>query len=82
MTTRGSVYAAISKDYRQFDGWAVLDRSKEVWHKVDGYPGDRIIGSADESLVFSRRDGSSTVLFSVPSRSLQSENPQEAALLN
>lgn len=82
MTAGGSVYAVISKDDR-FDGWAALDRSKEAWHKVAGYPDGKIIGSDGENLVFSQRDGGSTVLQFVPSGSLRFEKlrQQTAALV-
>src|SRR6185437_11990721 len=76
MTADGSVYAAIYKDDR-FDGWATLDRSKQAWHKVSGYPKGRIIGSDGENLVFSKRDGAWTILQFVPSDSLRFEKVQQ-----
>jgi hypothetical protein len=76
MTADGSVYAAIYKDDR-FDGWATLDRTKDAWHKVTGYPKGRIIGSDGDSLVFSKGDGAWTVLQFVASGSLRVEKVQQ-----
>ena len=72
MTAGGSVYARILNAGR-FDGWAVLDRSKGQWRKVRGYPKGTIIGSDGENIIFSRREGSWTVLHSISSASLQIE---------
>lgn len=83
MTASGAVYAAIYKD-RNFDGWATLDRSEKAWRKVTGYPKGRIIGSDGENLVFSQRDGASTVLQFVPAGTLRVEKlqPETAALVS
>ncbi len=76
MTANSTVYAAIYKD-NHFAGWAALDRSKEAWRKIAGYPKGTIIGSDGENLVFSKRDGASTVLQFVPSASLRLETLQQ-----
>ncbi len=77
MTATGAVYAAIYKD-SQFDGWAALDRSHKAWHKVTGYPNGRIIGSDGENLVFSMREGASTILQFVPRGTLVRIEPRPA----
>jgi|GEM_PF-2450395 len=72
MTAGGSVYARIFKEDR-FNGWAVLDRSKNRWRRVSGYPKGVIIGSDRENIIFSQHDGAWTVLHSVSPESLRVE---------
>ena len=72
MTAGGSVYAKIFKE-EQFNGWAVLDRSKNRWRRVSGYPKGVIIGSDGENIIFSQHDGAWTVLHSVSPESLRVE---------
>ncbi len=76
MTANGSVYAEIFRE-DHFDGWAVFDRSNGTWHNIAEYPKGRIIGSDGDNLVFSTRDGGSTVLQLVGSGSLRFKTPSQ-----
>ena len=76
MTAGGSVYAAVYKDER-FAGWAELDRSNHAWRELAGYPKGRIIGVEEENLVFSKREGATTVLQFVPTGSLTFDSAQQ-----
>ena len=78
MTAAGTVYAAIYTD-NGLAGHAALDRSNEAWRKIAGSPEGKIIGSDGKNVVFSQRDGATTVLQFVPSASLRFDGPQEAA---
>lgn len=76
MTANGDVYAMIFKSHSA--RFAVLDRSKGVWQKIAANPGNGLIGSEGDNLVFfSSQGGAWTTLTFVPSSSLRIEEPQE-----
>jgi hypothetical protein len=72
MTASGNVYARIFKN-RQFDGWAVLDRSTDSWRKVTGFPKGTIIGSDGDDVIFAERDRPWTILHRISSAALRVE---------
>jgi hypothetical protein len=72
MTAEGKVYARIYNE-RQFAGWAVLDRSSGKWRTLTRYPRGTIIGTENENVIFSERNGDVRVLRSISSESLRVE---------